>query len=135
MGITLDVTHVSSLHTMLSHQPELVCDTSIADRRLPWLARLPSFCFEQGISGQGQPNHERELDRRVQNVFLKCVDNAVFHFESFRAPNIDLAILKGWVESLKIPIVGGISSLPKVGFGRRTLPSRATSGTRTNPRR
>src|SRR5580700_10683870 len=83
MRITLNVTHVSSLHAVLCYQPELIPDTSIAHRRPPWLARLPSFRFEQRVSGQGHTNRKRELDRRVQHVFLKRVDNAVFHFESF----------------------------------------------------
>jgi hypothetical protein len=64
-------------------KPELVSDAPIADWRAPWLPRFPPSRFEQRISGQGQSNRERELDRRVQHVFLKRVDNAVFHFESF----------------------------------------------------
>src|SRR5208283_4062644 len=80
--ITFNVADVSRLHAML-YKPELVSDTSIPYRSAPWLARLPSFRFEQLISGQGQPHHKRELDRRVQHVFLKRVDNVVFHFESF----------------------------------------------------
>jgi hypothetical protein len=56
---------------------------SIAHWRAPGLSRLPPFRFEQRISGQGQPNHKRNLDWRVEHVFLKRVDNAVFHFESF----------------------------------------------------
>ena len=65
---------------MLSHQPELVSNTSIAHRRPPWLARLSSFRFGQSISGQGQTNRKRELDRRIQKILLKRVDNKVFHF-------------------------------------------------------
>jgi hypothetical protein len=53
---------------------------SIAHWRAAWLARLPSFRFEHRISGQGQPNRKRELDWRVQHVFLKRVDDAVFLF-------------------------------------------------------
>jgi hypothetical protein len=81
--ITLDVADVSRLHAVLCHKPELVSDAPIADWRAPWLPRFPPSRFEQRISGQGQSNRKRELDRRVQHVFLKRVDNAVFHFESF----------------------------------------------------
>ena len=36
-----------------------------------------------GYLRRGQTYRKRELDWRVQHVFLKHVDNAVFHFESF----------------------------------------------------
>ena len=41
------------------------------------------FVSSNAYPGQGQTNREREPDRRVQHVFLKRVENAVFHFESF----------------------------------------------------
>ena len=41
------------------------------------------FVSSNAYPGKGRPNRKRELDRRVQHVFLKRVDNAVFHFESF----------------------------------------------------
>jgi hypothetical protein len=81
--ITFNVADVSRLHAMLCHKPELVSDASIPYWCASWLPRLPFSCFEQRISGQGQSNQKRELDRRVQHVFLKRVDNAMFHFESF----------------------------------------------------
>src|SRR5215470_7407922 len=83
MRITLHVADVSRLYPMLCYQPELVANTSIAHWRAPWLARLPAFGFEKCISRQRQTHRKRKLDRRVQHVLLKRVDNAVFHFEFF----------------------------------------------------
>src|SRR5215468_2305567 len=83
MRITFNVADVSRLHAMLCDKPELVSNTSIAHRRPPWLARFPSFRFEQRISGQRYTNSKHELDRRVQKIFLKRVDNPMLHFEFF----------------------------------------------------
>jgi hypothetical protein len=76
----LNVADVSRLHAMLCHKPELVSDTSIPHWSAPWLPSLPSFRFEQRISGQRQTQRKHELDWRVQHVFLKCVDNPMLHF-------------------------------------------------------
>src|ERR1700676_443927 len=78
--ITFNVADVSRLRAMLCHQPELASDTSIPYRSAPWLPRLPPFCFEQRISGQRQTHRKRELDRRVQHVFLKRVNDPMLHF-------------------------------------------------------
>ena len=78
--IMFDVADVSRPRPMLCHKPELVSDAPIADWRLSWLPRFPPSRFEQGISGQQQTNHKRELDWRVQNIFLKRVYNPMFHF-------------------------------------------------------
>src|SRR5581483_2339419 len=80
MRITLNVADVSRLHPMLCHHPELVPDESIADGRASWLPRLPSFCFEQRVSGQGQTRRKRNLDWRVKKIFLKRVNNPMLHF-------------------------------------------------------
>jgi hypothetical protein len=85
----LDVSDISCLHAMLSNQPELVSDVSIAHRRPPWLARLPSFCFEQRISGQRQTHRKRELDWRVQHVFLKRVGDSMLHSRSLTVPPVN----------------------------------------------
>src|SRR6201987_5904417 len=68
---------------MPCHKPELVSDAPISDCRASWLPRFPLFRFQERISRQRQAHRKCELDRRVQHVFLKRVDNAVFHFESF----------------------------------------------------
>src|SRR5690348_1845030 len=83
MGIAFNVADIPRVHAMLCYQPELIFDSSIAHWRAPWLPRLPSFRFEQRISGQRETHRKRELNWRVQQVFLERVDNAVFHFESF----------------------------------------------------
>src|ERR1700687_2341972 len=80
MRIMFNVADISRLHAMLRHQPELVSDTSIAHWRAPWLPCLPSFRFEQRISGQRQTHRKRELDRRVQQELLKRVYDSMFHF-------------------------------------------------------
>jgi hypothetical protein len=57
----------------------LVADTSIAYWRAPWLPSLPSLRFEQRVSGQRQTNRKRELDWRVHKIFLKRVNEPMFH--------------------------------------------------------
>src|SRR5215470_7673227 len=80
MRIMLNVAGVSRLHPMLCHQPELAPDTSIAHWRAAWFPRFPSSRFKQRISAQWQTNRQRELNWRVQHVFLECVDNPMLHF-------------------------------------------------------
>src|ERR1700687_5278008 len=80
MRITLDVADVSRFHPMLCHKPELVSHTSIAHWRASWLPRLPSLRFEQRISRQRQTHRQRELNWRVEQVFLKCANDAMLHF-------------------------------------------------------
>src|SRR5215472_17189199 len=58
---------------------------SIAHWSAPWLARLPSFCFEQRVSGQRETHRKRKLNRWVQQELLNGVNNAMLHF-----PNGDL---------------------------------------------
>ena len=70
MRITLKVSDVSRLHPMLYHEPELISDSSVAHWRAPWLSRLPSFGFEQRVSGQRQTNRKGELDWRGEQLFL-----------------------------------------------------------------
>jgi integrase len=69
---------------MLCYQPEHVSDTSIPYRSAPWLPRLPSFCFEQRISGQWETYRKRQLDWWVQQVFLKRVNDLMLHFPKGR---------------------------------------------------
>src|SRR5215471_20947519 len=80
MRITLDVADISRLHPMLCHYPELISYMSIAHWGPPWLSCLSSCRFEQRISRQRHTRDKRELNWRVQKIFLKCVDNPVFHF-------------------------------------------------------
>jgi hypothetical protein len=79
MRITPNVADVSRLPPMLCDQLKLSPDTSITHWRAPWLPRLPSFRFEQRVSGQGQTQRKRELDRRVQEVLLKRVNDPMLH--------------------------------------------------------
>ena len=53
--------------------------TSITHWRASWLPRLPSFRFELGISGQRQTHRKREVDRRVEQVFLNRVNDPMLH--------------------------------------------------------
>src|SRR5690349_14140075 len=80
MRITFNIADVSRLHAMLCYQPEHVSDSPIAHRCPPWLSRLPSFRFEQRISGQRETYRKRELDRRVQQKLLNRVYDSMFHF-------------------------------------------------------
>jgi len=78
--ITFNVADVSRLHAMLCYKPELVFDASIPYWCATWLPGLPSFRFEQRISGQRQTYRKRELDRRVQKELLNRVYDSMFHF-------------------------------------------------------
>ena len=80
MRIMLNVADLPRPHPMLCHQPKLICDTSSAHWRAAWLSGLPSFRFQQRISGQRQSNRKRDLDWRVEYVFLKRVNNPMFHY-------------------------------------------------------
>ena len=79
MRITLNVADVSRFHPMLSDQPELVSDAPISDWRASWLTRLPPRGFQQRISRQWQTYRKRELDGRVQQVFLERVNDPMLH--------------------------------------------------------
>jgi len=78
--IMLNVADVSRLHAMLCHYPELVSDAPISDWRASWLTRPPPGGFQQRIPRQRQTHRKGELDRRVQQVFLKRVNDLMFHF-------------------------------------------------------
>src|SRR5215469_7376315 len=80
MRIMLDVADISRFHPMLCHYPELISYMSITHWRPPWLSRLSSCRFEQRISRQRQTRYKRELNWRIQKIFLKSVDNPMFHF-------------------------------------------------------
>jgi hypothetical protein len=77
---TLNVADVSRLHPMLCHQPELVSYAPIAHWCAAWLPRLASLSFEQRISRQRQTHRKRELNWRVQKIFLKRVNDLMLHF-------------------------------------------------------
>src|SRR5215470_13468454 len=79
MRVMLNVADISRLHPMLCHYPELIPYMSIAHWRAPWLSCLSSRRFQQRISGQRQTRRKRELNWWIEQVFLKCMDNAMFH--------------------------------------------------------
>jgi len=70
MRVTLNVANVSRLHPMLCHKPKLVSNVPIADWRAPSFPCLPACRFEQRIPRQRQTRRKRELDGRVEHVFL-----------------------------------------------------------------
>jgi hypothetical protein len=80
MRVMFNVADVSRLHTMLCHNPEFPSDMPIPYWSAPWLPSLSSFRFEQRISGQRQTQRKRQLDWRVQKIFLKSVNDSVLHF-------------------------------------------------------
>jgi hypothetical protein len=71
-------TYHAFMHALL--RSEHVSDSPIAHRRAAWLSRLPSFRFEQRISGQRHTHSKGQLDRRVQQEILNCVYDSMFHF-------------------------------------------------------
>jgi hypothetical protein len=78
--------------------------------RAAWVSRLPSSRFEQRISGQRKTNRKRELDRRVEEIFLKRVNDLMLHFV------IGLRLVKNNLCSPTLLREGGISQV----FGKAT---------------
>ena len=68
-----------ALHAKLCNYPELISDMSIAYWNTPWLPSFSSFRFQNRVSGQRYTNSKHELDRRVQKIFLKRVNDLILH--------------------------------------------------------
>jgi hypothetical protein len=99
---------------------------SIAHWRAPGLSRLPSFRFEQRISGQGQTRRKRELNWRVQQELLNRVYDSMFHF--VRLPNAIITTVRTKPNVATIGCKKG-TGLKSTGAGRlgRRLPYRKCS--------
>src|SRR5439155_17793008 len=77
--IRLNITHVSCLHAMLRHDPELIVDAPIAHRGAPRLARLAPSGFQKRISRRRNADRKQNLDRRIEEIFLQQLNNPMFH--------------------------------------------------------
>jgi hypothetical protein len=87
------VEYVSGFHAMLRYYPELLAHSSVADWRAAWLSGFAPRRFEQRIPRQRQTHRKRELNRRIEQVFLKRVNNAMLHFvKPFPTPRVRLPI-------------------------------------------
>jgi len=63
----------------LCYYPELVSDAPISDWCASWLTRFPPRGFEQRISRQRQTYRKRELNGRIEQEFLKRVNQTMLH--------------------------------------------------------
>ena len=77
--IASDVADVACVQAMFRHYPELVADAPVAYRRAARLSALATDGLEQRIPGWYKARREEELDWRVEQVFLKRVDDPMFH--------------------------------------------------------
>src|ERR1700720_695586 len=77
-----NIAHVPCLHAVLSHNPELIADASIANgspARIPWLA---TDSLEQRIPWWRDIKGKQPLDRRIQPVLLQRMHNPMFHWRA-----------------------------------------------------
>ena len=77
--ITYNIANVASVLAMLCHDPELPAPKSITHRSSAQLSSLATSCFQEHLSRRGQADRQQKLDGRVEQIFLKKVDNAMFH--------------------------------------------------------
>src|SRR5579863_2103230 len=74
-----DITNVSRLHAVFSHNPELPVDKCVAHGGVTQFPALAAGRLQKRISRWSQADRKQELDRRVEQIFLKKMDNAMFH--------------------------------------------------------
>src|SRR5438128_9146100 len=85
--MTHQVADVSCLHAVLRHDPELSANVSVADRSMPWLSRLATGRFQEHIARRHHTESEQQLNRRIEKIFLKQMNNSMFHFLSPNCTN------------------------------------------------
>src|SRR6266849_2933888 len=77
-----NVADIACLHAMLRHKPELIADPAVAHRSAARLAGVAAGGFEQRISWRRDANRKEELNRRVEQVFLKRIHHPMLHIVS-----------------------------------------------------
>jgi len=75
-----NIANVAGLLAMLCHDPKLPANESVAHGRAPRLSGLATGRFQERISRRGKANCKQKHNGRIEQIFLKKVDNAVFHF-------------------------------------------------------
>jgi hypothetical protein len=78
--VTRNIADVSRVRAVLCHDPELPANASVAYGSVAWLSGLATDCFQERIPRQRDTNSKRKLNWRVEQVFLKRVNNPMFHF-------------------------------------------------------
>ena len=78
--ILCDVANVPGFGSVLGDDPELIPDASVTHGSAAGLSGLAADGFQERVSRRGNPQNKKELVGRIQNKFLKQMNNAVFHF-------------------------------------------------------
>jgi hypothetical protein len=77
--ITYHIAHISSFLAVLCHDPKLPAHESVAHGGTARLSGLAAGRFQESISWRDYTDRKQKLDGRVEQVFLKKVDDAMFH--------------------------------------------------------
>jgi hypothetical protein len=77
--ITYHIAHISSFLAVLCHDPKLPPHESVAHWGTARLSGLTAGRFQESISWRDYTDRKQKLDGRVEQVFLKKVDDAMFH--------------------------------------------------------
>src|SRR5439155_10240755 len=83
--VTRNIEDVSCFHTVLGHDPKLAANAGVAYWSAAWLSGLATGGFQERISGRRQADSKQKLNRRIEQVFLKQVNNPTFHFPTLTA--------------------------------------------------
>src|SRR5438093_13401343 len=78
--VTRNIADVSCFHAMLCNNPELAANASAAYRSAARLSGLAAGGFEERIPRRRQADGEQNLNWRIEQTFLKQVNNPMFHF-------------------------------------------------------
>jgi hypothetical protein len=74
-----NIENVSGFHAMFCHDPELIAHAGFADRGTALLCSLATRGFQESVPRHRHANSKQKPDWRVKQVFLKQVNNPVFH--------------------------------------------------------
>jgi len=77
--ISYNIANVPSFLAVLCHDPKLPAHESVAHGGTARLSGLAAGRFQESISWRDQADRKQKHDGRVEQVFLKKVDNAMFH--------------------------------------------------------
>ena len=76
---TGNIANVPSFLAVLCHDPKLPAHESVAHGGTARLSGLAAGRFQESISWRDEAERKQKLDGRVEQVFLKKVDDAMFH--------------------------------------------------------
>jgi len=92
--VTANIADVSGFHAVLCDDPELLANASVAYRRAARLARSATGGFKESIPGRRNANSKPKLNWRIEQIFLKQVNNPMFHYSCSRSPFLHLHCLR-----------------------------------------